>query len=84
MDHNTKNICRTVISGKEQNLKKQTVEYRISILWAILYVHLGQIQYFFKVLKTDFTMQSSQYCVGTLYKYSITELLFNWKLLIKK
>jgi len=40
MDHNAKNICRTVISGEEQNLSKQMVEFRISILF----------QYFMNIL----------------------------------
>jgi len=40
MKHNTKNICRTAISGKEQNLKKQMVEFRISML----------LQYFMYIL----------------------------------
>jgi len=33
MDHNEKNICGFVISSKEQNLKKQIVEFSISILF---------------------------------------------------
>jgi len=33
MEHNVKNICRIVISNKEQNLNKQMVEFRISILF---------------------------------------------------
>jgi len=32
----------------------------------MLYVHFGQIQYFFKILKVDFTIQYFQYRVGTL------------------
>jgi len=32
MEHNAENICATVNSGKEQNLNKQMVEFRISIL----------------------------------------------------
>jgi len=31
MEHNAKNICRTVISSKEQKLNKQMAEFRISI-----------------------------------------------------
>jgi len=27
MKHNAKNICRTVISGKEQNFNKQKAEF---------------------------------------------------------
>jgi len=38
-------------------------EFRISIL----HVHFGQNQKFFKVLKTDFTIQYFQYRVGTLF-----------------
>jgi len=34
--------------------------------FSILHVHFGQIQYFFKVLKTDFKIQYFQYRVGTL------------------
>jgi len=33
MEHNAKNICRTVISGKEQNLKEQLLEFGIPILF---------------------------------------------------
>jgi len=33
MEHNAKNICKTIISGEEQNLNKQMVEFRISILF---------------------------------------------------
>jgi len=33
MEHNAKNICKTVISGKEQNLNKQQADFRISILF---------------------------------------------------
>jgi len=32
-----------------------------------IYEHFSQIQYLFKVLKTDFTIQYFQYRVGTLY-----------------
>jgi len=32
MEHNAKNICRTV-RGEAQNLNKQMVEFRISILF---------------------------------------------------
>jgi len=53
MEHNANKICKTVISGKEQNLNRQMGEFGISIL----YVHFGQIQYFFKVLKTYFIIQ---------------------------
>jgi len=33
MEHNAKNICKTVISSKEQNLNKQMVEFGISIFF---------------------------------------------------
>jgi len=33
MEHNAKNICRTVISSEENNFNKQMVEFRISILF---------------------------------------------------
>jgi len=52
-----KNICRTVISGKEQNVNKQMPEFGIFHTFSILYAYFVQIQYFFKVLKTDFTIQ---------------------------
>jgi len=32
MEHNAENICRTVISSEKQNLNKQMVDFRISIL----------------------------------------------------
>jgi len=51
-----KNICKTVISGIDQNLNKQRAEFRTST-FSTLYVHFGQIQYFLKVLKTDLTIQ---------------------------
>jgi len=35
------------------------------------YVHFGQIQYFFKVLKTDFTIQYFQYRVVTLININL-------------
>jgi len=56
MEHNAKNFCRTVISGNKQNLNKQTAEFRISILFQY-FVRFGQMQYFSKVLKTDFKIQ---------------------------
>jgi len=64
MEYNAKIICKTVISGKEQNLNKQMAETNNWNFpaFSVLYTHFGQIQYFFKVLKTDFT---NQYCVGT-------------------
>ena len=37
-----------------------------SILFQYL-IHFGQIQYFFKVLKTNFEIQYFQYNMGTLY-----------------
>jgi len=36
-------------------------------MFSIPYAHFDQIQYFFKVLKTDFTIQYFEYCVGTLF-----------------
>ena len=39
MEHDAKNFCRTVISGKEQNLNKQMVEFEISILFQY-YMHI--------------------------------------------
>ena len=50
--------CKTVINSEEQNFNKQMVEFRIFILFPyFIYVHFGQIQYFFKVLKTYFILQ---------------------------
>jgi len=40
MEHNAKNICKTVISGVEQNLNKHMDEFGISILF----------QYFLNIL----------------------------------
>jgi len=57
MEQSAKNICKTVISGKEQNLNKQIAEFWNFHTFSILYVHFSQIQYIFKVLKTDFTIQ---------------------------
>jgi len=54
-----KNICRTVISSEEQNL---IIFHTFSMLnfhtFSMLYMHFDQIQYFFKVFKTDFTIQN--------------------------
>jgi len=33
MEHNARNICRTVISSEEQDLNEQMVEFRISLLF---------------------------------------------------
>jgi len=33
MEHNAKNMCLIVISGKKQNLNEQMAEFRISILF---------------------------------------------------
>jgi len=33
MEQNAKNICKTVVSGKEQNFNKRMVEFVISILF---------------------------------------------------
>jgi len=65
-----KSICRTVIRDKELNLNKQVAEYRISILFQYFVYILDQIQYFLKVLKTDFTRQHR---VGARYvlQYSV-------------
>jgi len=43
MEHNAKNICRPVISGEEQSLNLNK--------WLNL-----EIPYFFKALKSDFTI----------------------------
>jgi len=64
MEHNAKNICITVISDKEQNLDKLVAEFRISGLLQY-FVHFDKIQYFFKALKTDFTIP---YFFNTVWK----------------
>jgi len=50
-EHNAKNICRTAISGKEQNLNKQMAEFWDFHTFPVLYVHSGEIQYFFRSCK---------------------------------
>jgi len=72
MEYNAKNMCKTATIGKEQNLNKQMAEFAISIL----YLHFGQIQYFFNVLKTDFTIQYFQYHVETLAQDWYAYLLY--------
>ena len=52
-----KNICKIVISGKERNLNKANGWIWNLHILSILYVHFGQIQCFFKVSKSDFTIQ---------------------------
>jgi len=56
MEHNEKSICKTVISGKEQNLNNKRLNLEFPYFFNV-YVHFGQIQHCFKVLKTDFTIQ---------------------------
>ena len=56
MERNANKICKTFISGKVQNLNKHMVEFGISILFSTLYVHFRKIQYFFKAMKTCFTI----------------------------
>ena len=74
MERNAKNLCRTVISGEEPNSTIRINKFLIN-KWLNLelsyFLHIfGQIQYFFKVLKTNFTthvvFQYFQYRVGTL------------------
>jgi len=71
MEHNAKNICKTVISGKERNLKKQMAECGISILFNSLFTFC-MILYsiLFPGLVNRFhnsvVFQYSQYLVGTL------------------
>jgi len=57
MQHNPKNICKTVISGFEQNFNKQLAEFGISNTFSPLYLYFWQYQYIFQVLKTDCTIQ---------------------------
>ena len=70
MDHNAKNICTTVISGKEQDLNKQMAGFENIHTFSKLDLYFSQIQYFFKDLKTDFTIEyfskNFQFRVGTL------------------
>jgi len=49
MEHNVKNICETVISGEEQNLNKQMVEFGIST----------HFQYFMNILAKFNTFSTS-------------------------
>jgi len=42
IEHKYKNICKTVISGKEQNLNKQMAEFGSSLL----FVHLAKFNTF--------------------------------------
>jgi len=56
MEHNAKNICKTIISDKEHNLNTQMAEFGISKL-SILYAPFDQTQYFFKVSKNNLTIQ---------------------------
>jgi len=46
LEHNAKNICRTVLSGKEQNLNKQMAEFKISILFQHLVYILAKFNAF--------------------------------------
>jgi len=70
MLHDANSICKTVISGKEQNLNKRlNLEFpyfsnTLCTFW--------KIQYFFKVLKYDFTIQHFQFRVGTL-RHTVTQ-----------
>ena len=57
MEHNAKYICRTVINGEKQNLNKQMVGFRIFIVFQYFVYILAKFNTFFKVLKTDFTIQ---------------------------
>jgi len=57
MEHNAKNIFNTVIrdQGKRTNLNKQMAELGISYFFNDIRTFC-KIQYFSKVLKTDFTI----------------------------
>jgi len=61
MEHNAKNICRTVISGNKQNLNKQIVEFRIFILF----------QYFMYVLAIFNTFSWSWKLISKFNIFSI-------------
>jgi len=65
MVHNAKNICRTVVSSEEQKFNKNWLDLELPYFFNT-YAHFGQVQYFFKVLTIDFTIQYFQYHVGTL------------------
>jgi len=43
MEHNAKNICKPVITSKEQNFNKQMVKFEILDTFSIIYAHVGQI-----------------------------------------
>ena len=59
------NICRTVISGEEQNLNEQMANLHFHT-FSIFYVHFGQIQYFFNTFNTAW--EPCQY-LNTLKKF---------------
>jgi len=65
MEHNAKNVWKTVISGKNEIWIKNDCIWNFHT-FSIPNVHFGQIQYFYKVLKSNFTIQYFQYSVGTL------------------
>ena len=46
MEHNAKNICKTVISDKEQNLNKQMAECGIPILFQHFVYILAKLNIF--------------------------------------
>jgi len=66
VEHKAKSICKAVISSKELNLIKKIAEFAISKCLKYFIYMLAKFNNFFKVLKTDFTMQYFQYFVGTL------------------
>jgi len=76
MEHNAKNICRTIISSKEQNLNEQMVEFRISILF----------QYFMNILAKFNTFQGleNQFHNSIFFQY-LAVLKFNsaWEPLLQ-
>jgi len=46
MEHNAKNICKTFISGKEQNFNKQVTEFGISMLFQYVMCILAKFNTF--------------------------------------
>jgi len=56
MEHNVKNICRTIISIKEQDLTKHMAKLQFPYFFKTLFTFWPNSN-LFKVLKTDFKIQ---------------------------
>ena len=80
MEHIAKNICRTVISGEEQNLNKQVFEFIIFILFQYFICTFCPNSILFQGLQNRFhnsiLLQYFPYHVGTL----MSESQSNWHL----